>query len=241
MTAVFSVKTPTFEGPLDLLLNLIEDRKMLISDVSLSEVADTFLAYLSNQTEFPLHDTAQFIVVAATLLLIKSRALLPVLTLTDDEEGDIVDLERRLALLKIMRDAAKALAVSRARMYFAEGARVKDPIFVPPPDLATTSLHSAMRDVLNNAPKFVKRDEVVVDAVVSLDEMIDRLTVRVQKAIALTFSQFTEGATNPRDIVVGFLAMLELVKRGFANVNQNEQFDEITIEYAGSSGTPRYD
>lgn len=241
MTAVFSVKTPTFEGPLDLLLDLIEERKMLISDISLSEVADTFLAYLSNQNEFPLKDTAQFIVVAATLLLIKSRALLPVLTLTDDEEGDIVDLERRLALLKIMRDAAKALAVSRARMYFAEGTRVKDPIFVPPPDLASPALIAAMRDVLTNAPKLVKRDEVVVDAVVSLDEMIDRLTVRVQKAIALTFSQFTEGSTNPRDIVVGFLAMLELVKRGFANVSQSEHFEEITIEYAGSAGTPNYD
>lgn len=241
MTAVFSVKTQTFEGPLHLLLSLIEERKMLISDVSLTDVADTFLQYVSKQTEFPLGDAAQFIVVASTLLLIKSRALLPVLTLTDDEEGDIKDLERRLLLLAIIRAATKSLTAVRPRLYFTNAPRITDPIFVPPPDLAGATLLSAMREVLMNVPKLVVRPEVVVDAVVSLDEMIDRLTERVQRAISMTFREFSAGSTNPREIVVGFLAMLELVKRGFAQVSQTQQFDEITIEYAGTTDTPRYE
>jgi segregation and condensation protein A len=71
--------------------------------------------------------------------------------------------------------------------------------------------------------------------------MIERLTERVQRAISLSFSDFTRGATSPQDIVVGFLAMLELVKRGFANVSQGEHFDEITIEYTGTVSAPRYE
>lgn len=241
MTAVFSVKTPTFEGPLDLLLSLIEERKMLITDISLSEVADTFLTYVSTKNDFPLRDTAQFLVVAATLLLIKSRALLPVLTLTDDEEGDIKDLERRLQLLKVMRDAAKAMATLRGRMYIGSGVAVTDPIFLPPPDLSPAALHTAVQSVIDAAPRVQAREEIAVDAVVSLDEMIDRLTERVQRAISMTFREFSQGSQNPKEIVIGFLAMLELVKRGFANVSQHQHFDEITIEYAGSTNTPHYE
>jgi segregation and condensation protein A len=241
MSAQFSVKTGQFEGPLDLLLTLIEDRKMLVSDVSLAKVADDFLSFVSNQDSFPLRDTAHFLVVAATLLLLKSRALLPVLTLTDDEEGDIHDLERRLALLKIIRDSAKGFALLRARMYIADGINVHDPLFVPPRDLTLDALRGAAQAVLSNVPKPFVRDEVAVRAVVSLDEMIERLTERVQRAISMTFKEFTGSATNAHEVVIGFLAMLELVKRGFAHVSQNEHFDEITIEYAGGLEAPRYE
>ena len=236
----FTVKTSSFDGPLDLLLSLIEERKMLISDVSLSKVADDFLTYVSNQNAYPVADTAQFIVVAATLLLIKSRALLPVLELTNDEEGDIKDLERRLALLAFMRRASLFFTTTHRR-FIADGIPIRDPLFVPPPDLAAATLLRAAHDVLANAPKHETRAEVTVDPVVSLDEMIERLTERVQRAIKLSFTEFTSGASSVKDVVVGFLAMLELVKRGFANVEQTAHFDEITIEYSGTNDVPRYD
>lgn len=241
MASAFSVKTDTFEGPLDLLLSLIEERKMLISDVSLTTVAESFLAYLQSKETFPVADAAQFLVVASTLLLLKSRALLPVLTLTDDEEEDIHDLEKRLALLKIIRDSAKALAVRRARSYITEGVDIRDPLFVPSRDLSLESLRTAAGSAIQSAPKPFVRDEVEVAAVVSLDQMIERLTDRVQQALKLSFRDFTNGSSDVREVVVGFLAMLELVKRGFANVEQGAHFEEITIEYAGGAGLPRYD
>ena len=77
--AGFTVSAGYFEGPLDLLLSLIEELRMLVSDVSLSEVADAFLAYVSSKESLPVGETAHFIVVAATLLLLKSRSLLPIL------------------------------------------------------------------------------------------------------------------------------------------------------------------
>ena len=238
--AQFTVRTHSFDGPLDMLLTLIEERKMLISDVSLAQVADDFLAYVSTQDTYPLGDTAQFLVVAATLLLIKSRALLPVLELSKDEEGDIVDLEKRLKLLSLIRASAGTWGQSRRR-FLAPGIDVREPLFVPPRDLSVESLQGAVREVLAHAPRAEVRDEVTVDPVVSLDAMIERLTERVQRAIRLSFSEFTEGATNAKEVVVGFLAMLELVKRGFAEVEQREHFDEITIEYTGTTEPPRYE
>ncbi len=237
----FSVKTDTFEGPLDLLLTLIEERKMLISDVSLSTVAEGFLAYIESQDSFPVADAAQFLVIASTLLLLKSRALLPVLTLTDEEEEDVHDLEKRLALLKIVRDNAKLIAVLRGRREIADGIEVKDPIFVAPPDMTLAALRAAADSVILGAPKPFVREEVEVAVVVSLDQMIERLTERVQRAIRLSFKDFTNGSTNAHEVVVGFLAMLELVKRGFANVEQTAHFEEITIEYAGGLDVPRYE
>lgn len=240
MSTAFSVKTESFEGPLDLLLNLIEERKMLVSDVSLSHVADAFLSYVADKETFPVGEAAQFVVVASTLLLIKSRALLPVLTLSDEEELDVHDLEKRLKLLQIMRDAAKRFAVSIGRIFIGTGIRVDDPLFTPPSDMTPDSLHQAAIAALQNVPKKKIVDEVEVKKVVSLDEMIERLTARVQTAITMSFKDFAGGATDPREIVVGFLAMLELVKRGFAHVSQDAHFEDITIEYAGSAGTPRY-
>lgn len=238
--STFRVKTSTFDGPLDMLLSLIEDRKMLISDVSLAQVADDFLGFISRQDAYPIADTAQFLVVAATLLLIKSRALLPVLELTNDEESDIHDLERRLKLLSIIRKAVTQFDTEHARI-LAPGITIQDPLFVPPPDVTLQAVQAAMQNVLAQVPKVEHRPEIEVEHVVSLDEMIERLTERVQRAITLSFSEFTQGTTSPKDIVIGFLAMLELVKRGFANVQQGGHFEEITIEYTGSVDAPKYE
>lgn len=240
MTTAFSVKTSYYEGPLSLLLDLVEDRKMLVSDVSLSDVADAFLNFISDREVFPLGEAAQFIVIASTLLLLKSRALLPILTLTDDEEGDIKDLELRLRLLQVVRNAARSMALRRARAYFVQGIRVTDPLFVPPHDMTPTALRHAAHAVLASAPRKKVFEEVEVKSVVSLDEMIARLTERVQTAIRLSFKDFAGAGADPREVVVGFLAMLELVKRGFASVTQVGHFEEITIEYTGVADTPRY-
>lgn len=239
MSTVFSVKTSVFEGPLDLLLNLIEERKLLISDVSLSEVADAFLTYISAHDAFPLQDTAQFLVVASTLLLLKSRALLPVLELTNDEEGDISTLERRLKMLQIIREATKNL-VSKSALHVSTAISVRNPLFVPPRDVTLTALNDAIQRVYEAIPKAIQRDEVRVAPVISLDEMIDRLTIRVQQALKLSFAEVSKGVTDPREIVVGFLAVLELVKRGFADVTQTGHFEEITIAY-NQTNTPRYE
>lgn len=213
---------------------------MLISDVSLREVADDFIAFISRQDAYPAEAAAHFLVVAATLLLIKSKALLPVLELTDEEQGDIKDLERRLAILAGIRDAARGLS-SRARSYVAPGLVIRSPLFIPSADLSVAALVAHADAVVAAFPKPASRPLVAVTPVMSLDEMIQSISARIERAIRLSFSDVTRGAQSAKEVVVSFLALLELVKQGRARAEQGAHFDEITIEYAGDLNAPRYD
>src|SRR3989344_738418 len=103
----YIVKTGSFQGPLDLLLDLIEKRKLPISEVSLAGVADDYITYVKTLSEFPIAMSAHFILIASTLLLIKSKSLLPNLELSDEEKGGIEDLERRLRLYQRSRDLGR--------------------------------------------------------------------------------------------------------------------------------------
>ena len=111
----FAVKTEVFEGPLELLIELVEKRKLLINDISLAAVTDEYMQRVSAMQERSLPGTAQFVALAATLLLIKSKSLLPVLELTEEEEASIDDLQERLRQYQIVRDAAVNVAARFAR------------------------------------------------------------------------------------------------------------------------------
>src|SRR3989344_7201474 len=105
----FKIKTSIFEGPLDLLLTLVEKRKLFINDISLADVTDEYIRHIERFDRLPIGESAQFILVASTLVLVKSRSLLPMLTLTDDEEEGIHDLEIRLRIYKKIRDASQVV------------------------------------------------------------------------------------------------------------------------------------
>jgi segregation and condensation protein A len=92
LTTPHTVKTAVYEGPLDLLLELIEKRKLLINDISLASVTDEYISRVNSMESLPVGETAEFVALAATLLLIKSRSLLPTLILNDDESRDIKEL-----------------------------------------------------------------------------------------------------------------------------------------------------
>ena len=100
----YQVKTPIFEGPLDLLLNLIEKRKLFINEISLAEVTDDYLTYIKNLPKISISDMTIFILIAATLILIKSKSLISNIELTEEEEGQIEDLERRLKIYQKIKD-----------------------------------------------------------------------------------------------------------------------------------------
>lgn len=241
MTSEFRVKVGEFNGPLDLLLTLIEERKMLVSDVSLSKVADDFITFVREQDRFPAAEAAQFILVAATLLLIKSRSLLPMLTLSDEEEEGIDDLEKRLSLYKVFRDAGRKLGTLTGRLYFGGLKRDTDPVFAPAPDMTIENLSSALNEVLMRAPQKEEKKQVSVKTVVSLEDMMSRLSERIQRALSVTFEEFVGSPEDKREIVVGFLAVLELVKRGMLLVEQERQFADITMSYHGAARPPRYE
>ena len=109
----FKVKTPVFEGPLEVLLGMVEKRKLFINDIALSQVADDYISHVQSiQSEkgYPMAEVAQFILIASTLLLIKSKSLLPTLTLTDEEERSVSDLELRLKIYQRLKIASETIS-----------------------------------------------------------------------------------------------------------------------------------
>ncbi len=238
----FSVKTTTFEGPLDLLLDLIEKRKLFISDISLAKVTDDFIAHVRQFEKLPMGESAHFILVASTLLLIKSRSLLPELALTEEEKGDIQDLETRLKVFKRIKDASKHIQeLFGARMIFPQShARPLSPVFTPDPIFTLEKALYSLRDLINRLPKKESLPKHVVQKVVSLEEMIGNLTERISSSLRMSFKQFTAEHKGERvGVIVSFLAMLELVKEGVLHVTQERDFDDIHME-TKEVGVPRY-
>jgi segregation and condensation protein A len=237
----FSIKTEVFEGPLELLLDLVEKRKLLINDISLAAVTDEYMNQVAQMQEMSLPGTANFIALAATLLLIKSKSLLPVLELTEEEEETIDDLENRLRLYQIYREAARnigadfGIAISHEREFILE----KKPLFHPDVFCTALELKEAMYRVIKELPVIEVKPRVQVKKVISLEEMMDRLQRRIESQIKLKFSELLENDAERTVVIVGFLAILESVKQGTILVAQLQRFHDIEIETSGTS-IPRY-
>jgi segregation and condensation protein A len=229
----YSVKLEQFQGPLDLLLNLIEKRKLFINDISLSKVADDYIAHINNLGHFPIAESAHFILIASTLLLIKSKSLLPTLNLTTEEEESIHDLENRLKLYKRIKELSMHVKSKFGKDIIFEKNQSRETITVFSPDTSMTipSLVLAIRDVLKNLPKKEFIPKVLVKKVISLEEMITSLTDRIKSSIKMSFKEFAKvGKEEKVHVIVSFLAMLELVKQGVIMVTQEKDFDDINIE-----------
>lgn len=237
----FTVKQNSFEGPLDLLLDLIEKRKLFVNDVSLAKVADDYIAYVQNLGEFPVADSAHFVLVASTLLLIKSKSLLPTLNLTTEEQASIHDLETRLKIYERMRELAQKIKpLFGERIMYPRGDRKQEPVFSPDTDMTTENIFTAARRVLASLPKKEFLPKVVVDKVISLEVMIESLTKRVTESLKMSFREFSGVHKGDRvNIIVSFLAMLELVKQGVIDVTQEKHFEDIHME-TEQLNVPRY-
>jgi segregation and condensation protein A len=240
-TASFKIKTEVFEGPLDLLLSLVEKRKLFINDISLAKVTDDFISHIQQFEKLPMGESAQFILVASTLLLIKSRSLLPSLKLTEEEEVDIHDLETRLKIYKRIKDASGNVQKLFGHEMIFQPSQVKsmEPLFSPHESMTLLSLAKAIKDVIHQLPKKENLPKAVVRKVISLEEMIDNLTHRITAGLRVSFKDFSAGHKEKVNVIVSFLAMLELVKQGTIHVSQEEHFGDIQME-TKQIGVPRY-
>jgi segregation and condensation protein A len=217
-------------------------RRLLINDIALSEVTDDYLKYLELHQEVPLAETAQFVLVGSTLLLIKSKSLLPILSLTSEEQNSIVDLELRLKIFDKYKKIAQGL-VEQFGANVLQGrhtVRRRKPEFSPDASMTLGNLSSAMHDVLVNLPKEKPAlSKTVVKKVISLEEMMDRLSERINASMQVSFRQFSAGSAGKLNVIVSFLAMLELVRQGVIRVEQHEKFSDINM-HADVVQVPRY-
>ena len=239
MTTKFVVSTQNFTGPLETLFNLIEERRLSVSDVSLAEVTDAYLSYVEKLPSLPLGETAQFVLVASTLLLIKSRMLLPSLELSEDERESVEELERRLARYAIIRTSAKLLrrAWGGAPLVFPKRAPMLDPIFAPG-EISVNSILEVMMRMINVLPNALQSAKALVAPVLALEEVIVRLEKRLVEGVRARFSELTRKADR-HEVIVYFLAMLELVRSGSISATQERIWSDITLE-AEALVAPRY-
>lgn len=246
----YDVKTSVFDGPFDVLLSLIEKRKLFISDIALAQVADDFIAYIQEKDDFPLRESTYFISIATTLILIKSKSLLPSLDLTEDEEEGIEQLEIRLNVYKKVKEEARRLKSLWAlnRVYFGRGEKLPVEIsFVPDETVTQKRVMLTAYDIIDRLPSLCNIPQVSVKEVVKLQTVITSLIKRVSKEIGLSFNGFSgldkKGGPLDREkkylVVVSFIAVLELVKQGVLSAVQRDDCCDIYIESIDLK-TPNY-
>jgi segregation and condensation protein A len=240
-TTAFAIKTETFEGPMELLIELVEKRKLLINDISLAQVTDEYMQTVSAMQELSLPNTSQFITLAATLLLIKSKSLLPILDLTSEEEASIEDLETRLKQYQLYRDAGLVIQMQFGQrvMYEPEYTPPQEPVFTSDQYCTIEELSAGLYRVLTSLPKIEQKPTAQLRPTMSLEEMMGKLQKRIEQQLQTKFSEIRATETEHKNVIVGFLAILELFKQGNIIITQNRRFDDIHLELEQAK-TPRY-
>lgn len=228
-----SYKLEQFEGPLDVLLRLIEDEKLTITDVSLAQVTEQFMKYLQQVEQRYPEELADFLVVATRLLLLKSQALLPYLVI--EEEEDPNQLTRQLKIYKAYVDAMKYVEArlnAKAFLYQRSSSLLSSigPVFAPPPNTSMDTLRQVYEDILNDLAPVVRIPKAAIEKVVSLREKICHITDLIEKEAQLSFKRMLSTAESKTEVVVTFLALLELVKQRVVCVSQDKPFSDIVIQ-----------
>lgn len=234
------LKTDTYEGPFEVVLDLIERKKLSINELSLAQITDEYIAHVRSKATFPTEDAAEFISVAATLLVIKSKSLIPELELSEDEETDVTEFERRLHEYERIRTLSRRLSPLFGRnVMISAGEKPQEPFFSPGRDLTLATLERIMGELLTAPVVEPALPEARVRSTVTIEEMMDRLLERVQRKMSMTFSDFSLDAKERVEVIVSFLALLELVKQGNVEADQHDTFSEITIKNTTTS-VPNY-
>ncbi len=232
MSKDFAVNTKAFEGPLSLLLDLIEKRKLLINEVSLSQVTNDFLDFVSILEQKDLYKITEFLSIASTLILIKSKSLLPQLDLSSEESSEIEDLELRLKLLQIFKHASKDIKDIFKKNTEYSKLHIKKQIisFSPTEQINVLKMKWFIDQVLHNLPKTEKKPEKRITKTISLEEMMNKVINRVKQNMTISFRTLSKEHKERKNVIISFLAILELVKLGNIDANQHNTFDDILVE-----------
>lgn len=235
----YQVQLPVFEGPLDLLLHLIEREELDITKIALAQVTDQYLAYLAILKKIDVELLTDFLVVAAKLLLIKSQALLPKPppSLADEEEDIGDQLAHQLRVYKQFKTVAQTL-----RQREAEGLRNFIRLALPPRleprlslgEVTLDDLIAAMHQALAILPADPAVSEVVSPRTVTIGQQMALIRDELTRHQQISFWHLLHRATSRTEIIVTFLAMLELIKQYAIEVRQETLFGDIFI----SVGTP---
>lgn len=240
----YEVTTPVFEGPFDLLLHLILREQVDLYDISLTKIVDAYLAEIEAMEQFSLDVATEFLLIAATLIELKTRRLLP-----GDDDLDLDDelalwserdmLLTRLVECKTFKDAAVALQhlASDAGRSYPRVAGPEERYLDLTPDLLAgvtpDDVRRAFLRALTPKPQMRIDLEHVAPIRASVAEAVVELLEELPLVGRISFRRMTDGLLERLDVVVRFLAVLELFKQGFVDLQQPHSFGEIEIIWLG--------
>lgn len=238
----YNVKTETFEGPFDLLLSLVARQKVDVSELSIAEIADQYLAEVERMEELDLEVASDFLLMAATLLEIKAASLLPreAVDLGEDYEDLSPEEARELLVTRLLaykqfKNAAGELATrfeSEAHMH-SRAAGLEEPFLKLMPDylegLTLRALGVICADLEHKREVFLLQAEHIAAAPISLELHVEGVSRTIGKRKRAMFSELVSAGAKTEELVVTFLAILELYKRGLVSLRQNSDFGDIEI------------
>jgi len=238
----YQVALPVFEGPLDLLLHLIEREELDITEVSLAQITNQYLEYLAQLSERDPDNLADFVVIAAKLLLIKSRVLLPQppASLKPEEEDVGDDLIRQLMEYKRFKEAAqwlRQLDEQGLRTYIRLAGMPALDRVVDLGEVTLGDLLAAVRDVLAVKPPEASVNGTVAPVIITIADQMALIEQSTRKGRAVSFRRLLEQATTRIEIIVTLLALLEMVKQLRVTIHQDRRFGDITITAKEAIGT----
>ncbi len=231
---MLNIKIEKFEGPLGLLLQLIERQEMDITEVSLANITDQYIDYVKNSGHIRTEEMADFLVVAAKLLLIKSKALLPYLY--PEEKQEIDEFEQQLKMYQEFLRAAKVIEqiISLENFMFAREFNRRNMlaganIFSPPPKLKAENLAEIFSGLISQIKPLAKLEEKSLAETVRIEDKILAIEQMLLERLKLSFNKVLGDNQSKTEIIVCFLAILELTKQRNIMVEQADLFGEIMI------------
>ncbi|MCD6507676.1 segregation/condensation protein A [Candidatus Poribacteria bacterium] len=228
---MYEVKLETFQGPLDLLLHLIQKNEMDIYDIPIAEITRQYLEYLDLMKALDLEVASEFLVMAATLLQIKSRSMLPAPAPEEIEfvEGAREELVRQLLEYKRFKEAAeklRALEMEREKIFFREVDRRELENKEYAIEASLFDLLSALRDVLS---RFPDEPMEISEEDITVEDKMDQIMTLLSEREELSFNRIFSELASKREVIVTFLAILELIRIHRLIAYQTTMFGDIIL------------
>lgn len=226
----YIVSLEQFEGPLDLLHQLIEKRKLQINTISLAKITADYMKYVREMVAVPAEEVARFIHIASILIVIKSKSLLPILEYTKEEEGDVTELEDRMKMFDFIRmRVVPALDIwKKQSSIVAMPSKARSAMFLPDNSCTMKGLQRNASTVLQGLVFLREPPQKKVRAKVRIEEVIERVLATVTERVTVSFQSLSKKA-DKQEKIISFLAVLELVRKNLLTATQNEDFDDIMI------------
>ena len=227
----FLIKHEKFEGPLDLLLELVNREELSISDISLARVADEYLKYVRALEDVSREELYDFLAIAAELLFIKSRTLIEHHAHPETDGEPPEELVRRLAAYRDVRALARMIGDTLAEerwMKTREQYAGMEPVFSPPPGILCRDIATAYRAATADLPIAEPLEKRRLQRIISLEEKMRELLSALSGG-ARQFSTITTATSAKSELIVSFLALLELARRNMLELEQRVPFSDILI------------